>query len=85
MNKNQEYVKQIDGQIMSLQINKPEGWEGTVSYLQMALTDVMGRLSAEELAEVRASQTQVMSAEEAKVRRAEEAKEMANNRDKPSI
>jgi hypothetical protein len=85
MNKNQEYVKHIEGRIHSLKINKTVGWENTVDYLTTALTDVMGRLSPEELTEIRESQAYVMSAEEDKVRRAEESKAMNDNRDKPSI
>jgi len=85
MNKDQDYVKHIDGRILSLKINKPDGWEKTIEYLTVALTDVMGRLSPDELAEVRASQSYVMSNEEAKLHRAQEVKDMANNKDKPSI
>lgn len=85
MNKNQEYVKLIEGRILSLQVNKTPGWESTITHLNLALADVRTRLTPEELAEVKASQQYVMTAEEQKVQRAEEAREMANNRDKPSI
>ena len=85
MNRDQQNIKHIEGRIASLNINKPEGWQPTVAYLQMAHTDLMSQLTVDEIAEIRASQNRVVSAEEQKVARAREVAELNQNKDKNSI
>lgn len=84
MNKTQQQFIHVERQLSGLRINKPAGWESYLPYLEAAHDDVLGKLTDEELTEVRVSQNHVMTAEEQKVAREREYKEMAMNKDKPS-
>lgn len=84
MNQLQNHFVHVERRIAGVKVNRPAGWENYMVYLQMAHDDVLGRLSPEELAEIRASQAYVPTEAEKRRERAREVKEMEANKDKPS-
>ena len=85
MNTEQKNLMLVEQRISSLIINKPDGWESTLSYLEFAQGDILSRLTKEEIAEIRVGQNTILSDEEQADELAKQMEEMKHNRDKPAI
>jgi hypothetical protein len=85
MNQNQKYLKHVEQRIRSVNINKPEGWQPTLEYLQLAKDAITEGMSQEEITEVYDILDNKKTAKELEAEMAQQMKDMEFNRDKPAI